>query len=247
MFVVFQYALFRRDIYKAPGSELLDVVSHAPRFNRWMADTVRPFLGDRVLEIGAGIGNLSNLLYQHKKRYVASDVDPEHLAGMRAKAQHRRNFEALYLNLERAEDFVPHSASFDSVVCLNVLEHIADDIQGLRNIFQCLRPGGTAVVLVPEGMSVFGTLDEVLEHVRRYSEPELRSKLERVGFKVEQMLRFNRITRPAWYVNGRILKRRTLYRVPMFVFDRFVWLWRLLDPWLPWKPTSLIAVAVRPE
>jgi hypothetical protein len=109
-----------------------------------------------------------------------------------------------------------------------------------------MQPGGRAIILVPEGMSVYGTLDQVLGHHRRYSEEELRTKMEAAGFRVERMLRFNRITRPGWYVNGRILKRQTFSPLQLWVFDRMVWLWRRIDPVLPWRPVSIIAVGVKP-
>jgi hypothetical protein len=116
----------------------------------------------------------------------------------------------------------------------------------LRNIHSVLKPGGRAIVLVPHGQEIFGTLDVALGHFRRYSHEELKGKMEQVGFRVERILDFNRISRPPWYVSGRILKRTTLGSGQMKVFDRFVWLWRKIDSSLPWPPTSIIAIAVKP-
>ena len=99
---------------------------------------------------------------------------------------------------------------------------------------------------MPEGQSVFGTIDEALGHFRRYSEAELKSKMEQAGFQVEQIVRFNRVSRPAWFVSGRILKRRSLEWNQMRLYDRFVWLWRRIDRLLPWRPTSIIAIARKP-
>ena len=81
---------------------------------------------------------------------------------------------------------------------------------------------------------------------RRYSRDELKQKMEQAGFRVERILDFNRISRPGWYVSGRLLKRTTLGAVQMKVFDQLVWLWRRIDQHLPWAPTSIIAIAVRP-
>ncbi len=236
---------FARDIYREKGPAILDVLANAPNFNRWMADTIKPYLGKCTMELGAGIGNLSLQLSRGTNRYLATDLDLEHLSRLRNRLQHRRNVEVHRCDLECTKDFAPFQGSFDSVVCLNVLEHVSDDLLGLSNIRSVLLPGGRALVLVPEGMSVYGTLDEVLGHHRRYSEEELRSKMEQVGFRVDRILKFNRITRPAWFVNGRILKKRTFSRFQICVFDSLVWLWRPLDSILPWAPTSLIAVGVR--
>ena len=238
-----RFGLFQRDIYRDVGDSALDALAAAPHFNRWMAETVRPFVYGTAMEIGAGIGNLSHVLSGYCDRYIASDNDREHVAGLRRHAR----LEAVHADLESYDDFRAYRESIDSVVCLNVLEHVQDDIAGLENIFHTLRPGGKAVILVPEGMSIFGTLDEVLKHCRRYSEAGLISKLERVGFQVERILHFNRITRPGWYVNGRLLKRRAVGRLQIRLFDKTVWIWRRIDRLLPWKPTSIIAVAVRPK
>ena len=133
----------------------------------------------------------------------------------------------------------------DSVICLNVLEHVENDLAGLRNIHSCLKPGGRAIILVPHGQEIYGTLDAALGHFRRYSHEELRAKMEQTGFRVETILDFNRISRPAWYISGTILKRRTVGHWQLRAFDLLVWLWRRIDRWLPWNPTSIIAIGVK--
>src|SRR6266481_1436686 len=245
IYVILRFA-FTRDIYKDQGAETLDALSAAPRFNAWMADTIRPYVGERVLEIGAGIGNLTRALVPRRKSYVATDIDSEHLARLATRFQHRPNMLIRYCDLARTSDFTDLSETMDSVICLNVLEHVEDDMQGLRNIHSVLKPGGRAIILVPHGQEIFGTLDVALGHFRRYSHAELKGKMEQVGFRVERILDFNRISRPPWYVSGRILKRTTLGSGQMKLFDRFVWLWRSIDAYLPWPPTSIIAIAVKP-
>jgi glycosyltransferase involved in cell wall biosynthesis/ubiquinone/menaquinone biosynthesis C-methylase UbiE len=237
---------FTSDIYKDAGPEILEAFTNAPRFNRWMADTIRPFLGERVLEIGAGIGNLSRHLAPRRKRYIASDIDPEHLARLRTRLEHRPNLEIRHCDVAEAGDFGELAGSVDTVVCLNVVEHVEDDLAALGNLYAALAPGGRAIVLVPHDQRIYGTLDEALGHWRRYSHEQLRRKMEQAGFAVERILEFNRISRPGWWVAGRILKRRTISPVSLWIFDRLVWLWRRIDSRLPWKPTSLIAIGRKP-
>jgi hypothetical protein len=98
------------------------------------------------------------------------------------------------------------------------------------------------VVLVPRGNRLFGTLDEVLGHCRRYTKTELEARMLEAGFEVEKIFEFNRVTLPGWWVNGRLLRRRSFGRFQLAVFDRFVWLWKLLESFLPWGGVSLIAV-----
>jgi SAM-dependent methyltransferase len=238
---------FTRDIYVDPGAKILDSLAGTKRFNRWMADTVRPLVGTRVLELGAGIGNMTQHLARGRKSYVASDIDAEHIARLRVRFRGRPNLEIRRCDLSDAADFQPLIGSFDSVVCLNVVEHVEDDLGALRNIFSALKPGGRAIILVPQDQQAYGTLDEVLGHCRRYSEAQLRARMEEAGFQVERLLHFNRVTRPGWRFNGQILKRRSFGRFQLKVFDSLVPLWRRIDRYFPWRAVSLIAVGVVPE
>jgi SAM-dependent methyltransferase len=243
--VILKFAVWR-DVYRDNGAAILDAMAQTPHFNRWLASVVSPYLGCRVLELGAGIGNLTLHLAKKRKLYVATDIDAEHLRRVKRRFQQWPNILTAKCDLQNADDFKElQSARVDSIICLNVLEHVADDGEALRNIHSVLEPGGRAVILVPQGKSLYGTLDEVLGHFRRYSETELQSRLLTAGFSVERIFGFNRITRPGWYVNGRILKRKGFGRFQLWIFDRLVWLWRRIDQLLPWKPVSLVAIALK--
>ncbi|MEO8662705.1 MAG: glycosyltransferase [Bryobacteraceae bacterium] len=243
--VILKYGL-RRDIYHDDGERILDTLARTPRFNQWMADTVAPYAGPRILELGAGIGNLSAFLSRSRQTYFATDINAAHLERLRVRFQNRPNVSISHCDLSVPEDFAPFEGQVDTVVCLNVLEHVEDDVNGLRNIGRALRVGGTAVVLVPQDESIYGTLDTVLGHCRRYSEDSLRQCLREAGFDVKAILRFNRITRPGWYLNGRILRRRRFSVIQLWFFDRLVWLWRKIDRHLPWRSLSIIAIAEKP-
>lgn len=241
LWVILRYAL-SGDIYVDEDKSTLDAFSDAPNFNRWMAETIGPSLGGKILEIGAGIGNLTRILVRGRRSYIASDLEFEHLERLKSRLAHRPNLSIALLDASQAEQFEPFRGKVDTVVCLNVVEHIKDDLGALQNIHAALEDGGRAVILVPEGQSVYGTLDEALGHWRRYSEQQLGDVMRKAGFEVEQIIRFNRISRPGWWLNGRILKRRVISRFQLSNFDRGVWLWRRIDKMLPWRPTSIIAI-----
>lgn len=246
LWVMFRYWI-SDDLYKDPGAEILDAFSVAPRFNRWMADTIRPYVKDRVLEIGAGMGNLTRALARGKQRYIASDIDQEHLSRLQARLRHYLNVETCTCDLSKSTHFEPLADAVDTVICLNVLEHIEDDLGALRNIYNALSPGGRAIVLVPCGQEIFGQLDVILGHYRRYSDAQLQDVFEQAGFEMERILHFNHISRPSWYITGRLAKRSRISRSQLKMFDRLVWLWRRIDRFIPWKPTSLIAIATKPQ
>jgi SAM-dependent methyltransferase len=241
LWVIVRCAL-TRDIYLDRGAKILDSLAGTQRFNKWMADTVRPWLGTRVLELGSGIGNMTQHLARGRKSYVASDIDAEHMARLRVRFRGRPNLEIRKCDLCDSTDFQPLLGMFDSVVCLNVVEHVEDDLGALRNIFSVLKPGGRAIILVPQDQKAYGTLDEVLGHYRRYSEVQLRARMEKAGFEVEQVLHFNRVTRPGWRFNGQVLKRKSFSRFQLRVFDWLVPLWRRIDQFFPWPAVSVIAV-----
>lgn len=245
-FTILWYGL-RRDVYLNPGARILDVLAATPRFNEWMASVVSPYLGKRVLEIGAGIGNLSALLSRGRKEYLASDLDAEHVERLEVRFASNPRIGVVQLDAACAEGFEAIAGRVDSVVCLNVLEHVEDDRAGFRNLYNVLEARGRAVVLVPQDAGLFGTLDRVLGHCRRYSRPELESRMKEAGFELEQVFEFNRVTRPGWFVNGRVLKRTSFGRLQLAVFDRLVWLWRRLEGVLPWSGVSLIAVGRKPS
>jgi glycosyltransferase involved in cell wall biosynthesis len=246
VWVILKYAL-TSDIYKDSGPETLHALEVARNFNKWMADTIRPHLGDRVFEIGAGIGNLTHALVPRKRFYVASDIDEEHLARLTTRFQHRPNVVVRRCDLLNADHFSGLHGEMDSVVCLNVVEHVPDDVGALRNIHSALRDGGKAIILVPQGQEVYGSLDKALGHYQRYSHKELQQKMELAGFHVDRILDFNRVSYPGWYVNGRIFNSTALSPRMMAMFDRLVWLWRRIDRFLPWPPTSIIAIGTKQQ
>lgn len=239
------YAL-RRDIYLDPGARILDSLAHTPEFNAWMASKIAPYLGTHVLEIGAGIGNMTQLLCRGRRFYIASDIDQEHLERLGVRFSTHPRIEIHRCNAESPEDFAALQGKVNSVVCLNVLEHVENDIQGFQNIYDVLPSGGVAVILVPQDQRIYGTLDRVLGHHRRYSEELLASRMTAAGFQLERLFQFNRVTRPGWVVNGQWLKREHFSRFQLAVFDSMTWFWSSIDDSVPWGGVSVIAVGRKP-
>jgi len=237
---------FTRKLHNDSGPSVLDALSVAGNFNRWMADTISPFVGKRVLEVGAGIGNLTRRLCVRRKLYIATDYDPEHLEQLRKKFQHRPAVRIQKLDAEAPSDFEPFAGSVDSVICLNVLEHLEHDADVLRRILTLLEPGGRLVLLVPNGPAAYGTLDTAVGHFRRYTREGLATLLTNTGYELEKMISFNRVSWPGWRFNGQVLKAKGLSKTTMWLFNKLVWLWRIIDDKLPWEPVSIIAIARRP-
>jgi glycosyltransferase involved in cell wall biosynthesis/phospholipid N-methyltransferase len=236
---------FTGKLYNDAGHSTLDALLYAPRFNRWMADTIAPYAGQKVLEIGAGMGNMTRHLCPHRKLYVATDVNTEYCDHLRNSLRHRPSVHVHKLDATDPEDFSAFAQQIDTVICLNVLEHIEDDAATLRFIRTLLEPGGRVIVLVPNDPDAYGTVDKEIGHHRRYTPAHLRKLMTDSGYEVEEILKFNRASMPGWRITGQILKSKTLSRSSVRVFDSLVWLWRKIDNSLPWEPSSIIAIARR--
>jgi glycosyltransferase involved in cell wall biosynthesis len=233
--------IFAEDIY---GSQILGRLNRAPRFTKWMADVIRPYVGEKVLEIGAGTGNLTVQLTP-RRLYWASDINPLYLTYLENVGLNRPYMRVGYTDGEKGESY-PKEQKFDTVICLNVVEHLADDLAALNNIRGVLEDGGRAIVLVPCGPWLFGTLDEVLGHHRRYTRKQLTELVERAGFHLEKVLEFNRIGVIAWWLNARLLRRRTFGLWQIKLLNLLTPLFRVLDNFLPLPPLSLIAILSKP-
>lgn len=101
------------------------------------------------------------------------------------------------------------------------------------------------IVLVPQCPALYGNLDKTFGHQRRFSRKELDRLLEEGGFRSERAYQLNKISTPAWWISSRLLSHRHIGKLSLKIFDKTVWLWRLLDPILPWPGLSLIVVAVK--
>jgi glycosyltransferase involved in cell wall biosynthesis len=231
-------AIYTADEY---GSQILARLSRAPKFNAWMADKIRPYCGNSVLEIGSGVGNLTRQLIPRSK-YVVSDINPLYLRTLEGLLRDRPYLEATYCDITDPSSFPTTKGQFDTVICLNVIEHVDDDRASLRNIRGVLADHGRAIVLVPNGQWNFGTLDRVLGHRRRYSEESLRRLAHDCGFELQSVTQFNRIGSVAWYLNGKILRRHSFGLGQILALNLLTPVFRRLDAVLPLPPLSLIAV-----
>jgi SAM-dependent methyltransferase len=147
------------------------------------------------------------------------------------------------LDPENPSDYRQWAGKFESALCVNLLESVDDPEAVLSSLTGCLTPGGTLVVLAPQGKALFSTLDQGMGHKRRFEEGDLRNLLESRGFQIEHQHQINKIGALSWWFFGKILQRSRMNRPGLKLWDKTVWFWRRVDPLLPWRGLSLIIVA----
>jgi SAM-dependent methyltransferase len=185
----------------------LNQLAELDRYNHWIYEHISHALGRRVLEVGSGTGNITQFLCAGGREVLATDVVPSY----------RNELERLFgaypnvrvgkfdLTAEAPRAFV--ADPFDSVVCLNVLEHVEDDLFALAQMRASLAPAGKLALLVPAHRFLYGAFDRSLGHFRRYEKRELAGKLKKAGFAVREMKFFSLVAALPWLINGRLLKR----------------------------------------
>lgn len=211
------------------------------RYDRWIYNRLRPFLGQRVLEVGCGLGNFTPFLLD-RELVVATDLSAEYCAAVAARYPDSPNL------IVRPHDITADPAplveySFDTVLCLNVLEHIADDLAALQNIHRVLVPGGVLILLVPAIPALYGSLDAAIGHWRRYWRDELIRKVTDAGFTAETCFYFNFLAILGWWVSGKLLRLHIAPASQLRIFDLLVPFCAFLETLYP-PPIGLSLVLI---
>jgi glycosyltransferase involved in cell wall biosynthesis len=227
------------------GYYVLQSMRRAKGLNRWILQQFRGYIGNRVLEAGCGIGNFTELLLD-RQRLVCVDNDPLYVEMANWRLGHLENVITLQRDLSDTAAYSDlKTERVDTIVCLNVLEHIAPDEDVLRAYHDLLEPGGHAIILVPAHMWLYGPCDEALGHVRRYTPTELHTKMQAAGFDVVSMEEFNRMGVIGWYLNKQ-LGRRDLNPRQMRLFEMLLPIAKGMDAMKLGRGLSLIGVGRKP-
>ena len=244
------WTILRYSRWEAPkndvGAVTLRRMARLGVYNRWLHDQFDAFLGRRVLEVGSGVGNQTRYFVE-RERVIASDIEPHYVRELQGTVGQRSNVRVASFKfpLTPADRADLAAEKIDSIVCMNVLEHIENDRETLTDFARVLPDGGHLVLLVPAMPSIYGTLDKHLDHFRRYDREPLRQLLTETGFEVETLRYLNQPGVFGWWLNSRVLKRRVIPRAQVGAV-------RWLMPWLraesrrsPTFGMSLLALARR--
>jgi SAM-dependent methyltransferase len=226
----------------------LEVLMDLDRYTDWILSDFRPFLGSAVVEIGAGIGNVAQRFVGDAERVLL--VEPAANLGEQLldRMSIHPHVETL-CGTSTDVDLGRHGGAFDTAIMVNVLEHIEDDSGALKDIWRLLRPGGALCIFVPALPWLFGSLDEVLCHHRRYTRASLAEVIEGAGFILDHQRYFDVLGLLPWLITGRLLRLRRIDPVAARIYDRFgVFLSQKIERIMaPPLAKSLIAIARKPS
>jgi len=215
------------------GVETLKIMAMARHYNRWLFRVIKPHLVGRIAEVGSGTGTFTNMLVDEGHQVTTIDINPEYLSQ-----------EVLDLQTKNLPRHLVNK--FDTILALNVVEHLQRADQALANFSRLLKTGGKLIVLVPQGQWAYGSLDRSLGHIQRFDLAGLRRVISGAGLKVVLVRSLNFWGVWGWWWNSRIVKRQLLpaWQVKLFDVLAVPWLW--LESFIsPPLGLSLLAVATK--
>lgn len=225
--------------------EALESLSNAEWYNKWLINHFSKYLEGEILEVGCGIGNFSRLLSQYGKIH-ATDINKDYLKRVKKelKLQGHKHITVGFGNIEKKNFSFKPGRKFDSIVCLNVLEHLKNDLRSLKNLYSILKPGGFLILLVPADNILYGEIDRAISHYRRYGKAELKSLISNTGFHILSLRKLNFIGGLGWFFSGKILRNRTISKGNVGLFSKlapfFLWFEEFIEPPIG---TSLLLIA----
>jgi glycosyltransferase involved in cell wall biosynthesis len=219
---------------------------HARRYNDWVWSLIAPHVGDRVLEVGCGVGSFTSYLRNHEL-VVATDNRASYLAVVRDRFLHHDNIAVEQVDWAQPDLGALRQRRFDTILCQNVLEHIEHDDDALATFASLLPVGGRLVLQVPAMPALYGEIDRALGHYRRYDRDGVVAQLERQGFAIETARYINLPGVVGWYVNSRLLRRRTVPGLQTRIASALVPMLRLEQRLAPRRGMALIVVGRKQE
>lgn len=233
----------------APQAFWLENLKQADRYNNWIFEQIQPHLGNNVLEVGCGNGNFTVFLAQQCDRVLAVDLDSEFIKLAKARLGDFPQVELMTADVTNWDTTTGDGdidQKFDTIILLDVLEHIADDVAMLQKLFSLLQPQGKLILKVPALDSIYGEMDRAIGHYRRYNQETLAGKLAQAHISQSQTWYFNLAGVPGWWLNSKLLRRNTPPAAQIGLFNKLV-------PILCWSeklvtlPLGLSLFAVAPK
>ncbi len=210
------FAVSIQDHKAYTGHVTLESMSKASWYNNWTVDIFKSYLQGDILEIGCGIGSFTEMLVPYGNVYAFdSDADciKQTLQTIRGKGK------VGFGDIEKGDYFF-EKKTFDTLTCINVLEHIEYDEKALNHMYHLLKPAGVLILLIPAHPFLYGSIDKEIGHYRRYTKKGVIDLLEKVGFDIVYARKMNGLGGLGWWFTGKILKDTSVSEKKLKLFDK---------------------------
>lgn len=231
---------------KYQGLSTLEVLEEAKNYNRWIIEQFLSYIKSPLLEIGSGTGNISKF-FANERNVTLSDIDDGLVKSLKKKFKKKNSLivEKLDIvgNVRKKE-----IEKYQTIIAINVLEHITDDEKALINMHRMLKENGKILLLVPAKKIAYTRLDKSIGHVRRYEKEEMIRKLQKSGLIVEKIYFFNIVGLLSWIVRDKLERSHHMKPYQVILFDKIVPFVKMIESFV--KPpigVSLIAIATKVE
>lgn len=215
------------------GEDTLNTIALANHLNQWMYNSIKPFCKGKILEIGSGVGNISEYFLKNNATILLTDIRERYCESLRIKFSEKNSLLGIetmnLVDVDFDKKFEKYFGSFDSVFALNVVEHIFDDQLAVSNCYKLLKPGGHLLILVPAYQWLFNNFDIQLEHYRRYTRKRLESLYLSCNFSIQRSWYFNAAGIAGWYVSGKLQHHRIIPTWQIRLYNKLVVIFRLFD------------------
>jgi len=230
------------------GLDTLQAIANAKKFNRWMYDMIKDHLRGDILEIGSGIGNISQYFLQEDRTITLTDVRNSYVTFLTEQFSKSKTLQKI-IQLDLVDPLFDEKhqhlfSKYDSAFALNVIEHIEMDNLAIKNLKKLVKPGGTILILVPAYQILYNAIDQELQHYRRYTANQMKGLLAQDGWLIDRSFFFNAMAIPAWWLSGAVFRNKTIKSQQMNVYDQLVPVAKMVDKIVGHKiGLSLIVVA----
>jgi SAM-dependent methyltransferase len=198
----------------------LEILADLPNYYGWIIEKFKPWLRGHIMEIGAGIGTISKLIFDDADQLVL--VEPSaHLTDYLPPSI--TNSKKVSIYNQTLEQRLPQmtSQSCDTIIMVNVLEHVEDDGAAIKALHRVLKPGGHLLLFVPALQNLYSALDREHGHFRRYHLVPLEYKLSAHGFKIQDSRYFDIAGVLPWWLINTLGKKTTFNPAMARFYDRY--------------------------
>ncbi len=205
-------------------TEELETLISANNYKNWILGFFNKFLGRRILEVGAGLGLYTEYL-KDEGDVVGTEISAKHLKFLKRRFANAKNVTILNADIGDTSKSALQNLrkfKFDTIIFINVLEHIKNDKVSLKNSYNLLEKGGRVLIFVPAFPILFGSIDQLVGHYRRYKKNALSKKLLDAGFKIEKIRYFNFVGFFGWWFNNRVMKAKKNSSAQVQIFDKLI-------------------------